>query len=253
MVSWNDSPEKTLIQLSAVKSGKTMFGVKWVNLLCALLNTSTSHWRHKIPLSNSQRPWGTYCLWDYARLVLLKSRSLCLWCKQASSRSAEKEKKAGRARQDGWINIWMEAPHARGGGRGGVVVALTCGETRSGPRRPPPASHRPSLSLLCAFLQRVNNYPCDKHGSCAPDDEKHARRSLPSLSLALPRQMRRKNWAGMPHSLLICFNLWCAHSSALAPRRRAHFVNGLAERFGKSGDAFQIQPQATSVDRGSLQ
>ena len=134
-------------------------------------------------LQYTQRLWGTHCLSDYASAHASGasekqvSFSHCLWAAggggvRSLARKLSRRKRKRLDRMD------MEAPHARGGGRGGVVVALTCGETRSVPRRPPPASHRPSLSLLCAFLQRVNNYPCDKHGSCAPDDEKHARRSL---------------------------------------------------------------------------
>jgi hypothetical protein len=188
-----------------------MFGVKSVNLLCALLNTGTSHSRHKIPLSalcNTQRLRRGILIVSVImrvlmRLVLLKSRSLCLclWAAAGAGARSQAQPSEKEKNEKGWT-AWlacrmdMEAPHARGGGRGGVVVALTCGETRSVPRRPPPASHRPSLSLLCAFLQRVNNYPCDKHGSCAPDDEKHARRSLSvdsclSLAHSLARSLFR--------------------------------------------------------------
>jgi hypothetical protein len=63
-----------------------MFDVKSVNLLCLLLNTSTSHSRHKIPLSalcNIHKGCEvlivSVIMRVLMRLVLLKSRSLFLF------------------------------------------------------------------------------------------------------------------------------------------------------------------------------
>lgn len=138
-------PRKTPIQCL----GETMFGVKSVNLLCALLNTSTSHSRHKIPLCLS----GIHTKVVRYSLSQWLCECSCVWCaseKQVSlsleaAAGAGARKHAAGEREKGWTGwIWRPRMHAEGGGVGW--------SSRSHVVKPDPSP--------AALLQPLTGLPC---------------------------------------------------------------------------------------------
>lgn len=149
---WQDSrqPRKKLIQQCSARERQCSVSNR--STCCAyfwILNTSTSHSRHEIPLSalcNTHKGCEVLIvsLSVIMRLVLLKSRSLFLFVFGLLVRwLASRRKRKRLDRMD------MEAPHARGAEGGGVGWSRRAAHMWWNPIRPPPPS---SSSLSQAFL-----------------------------------------------------------------------------------------------------